>query len=121
MVRSIGAWRFSVGLTLGCGVVVLGLEGWSELDAGLEERAGFADGLEGAVELGWSRAREAQRRPGSAAKAFSAVANLLPNAPRASNGEGAPPSVSAGHRPFSYLYPRRDSNPRYRLESPFEE
>ena len=23
--------------------------------------------------------------------------------------------------PLSYLYPRRDSNPRYRLESPFEE
>ena len=36
----------------GC-VVVLGLEGGSELDAGLEERAGFADRLEGAVERGW--------------------------------------------------------------------
>jgi hypothetical protein len=43
-------------LVVGCGVAVLGLEGGSELDTGLEERAGFADGLEGAVELGGSGA-----------------------------------------------------------------
>ena len=35
------------------GVVVLGLEGGAELDAGLEERAGFADGFERAVEFDW--------------------------------------------------------------------
>ncbi len=52
----------------------------------------------------------------SAAKARSAVANLLPTRPEGLNDEGALPSVSAGQDPFSYLYPRRDSNPRYRLE-----
>ena len=40
-------------LAFGGGVVVLGLEGGSEFDAGLEERAGFAYRLEGAVEFGW--------------------------------------------------------------------
>ena len=40
------------GLAVVGGVVVLGGEGWPELDAGLEVAAGFADGLEGAVELG---------------------------------------------------------------------
>ena len=34
------------------GVVVLGLQGGAELDAGLEERAGLADRLERAVQLG---------------------------------------------------------------------
>lgn len=33
------------------GVVVLGGEGGAGLDAGLEVAAGFADGLEGAVQL----------------------------------------------------------------------
>jgi hypothetical protein len=37
-------------------VVALADEGGSELDAGLEEGAGFADGFEGAVEFGWSGA-----------------------------------------------------------------
>jgi hypothetical protein len=46
----------SVVLALGCGVVVLGLQGGSELDAGLEERAGFADRFEGAVQLWWAGA-----------------------------------------------------------------
>ena len=36
---------------LACGVVVLGLQGGSELDAGLEEAAVLADRFEGAVEL----------------------------------------------------------------------
>ena len=36
----------------GGGVVALGGEGGPELDAGLEEGAGFADRLEGAVQLG---------------------------------------------------------------------
>jgi hypothetical protein len=38
-------------LVLGKGVVVLGLEGGPELDAGLEVAAGLADGLKGAVQL----------------------------------------------------------------------
>jgi hypothetical protein len=41
----------SVVLALGGGVVVLGLQGGSELDAGLEEGAGFADRFERAVRL----------------------------------------------------------------------
>ena len=42
----------AVGLSFVGGVVVLGLEGGAELDAGLEERAAFTDGFECAVELG---------------------------------------------------------------------
>lgn len=41
-----------MGLALGRGVVVLGQQGGPELDAGLEERAGLADRLEGTVEGG---------------------------------------------------------------------
>jgi hypothetical protein len=43
-------------LAVGGGVVVLGLQCGAEFDAGLEVAAGFADGLEGAVELGWAGA-----------------------------------------------------------------
>jgi hypothetical protein len=43
-------------LAVGGSVVVMGLEYWAELDAGLEVAAGFADGFEGAVELGWAGA-----------------------------------------------------------------
>lgn len=43
-------------LAFGCGVVALGLQGGSELDAGLEEAAGFADRLERAVQFLWSGA-----------------------------------------------------------------
>ena len=42
------------------GVVALAQQGGPEFDAGLEEGAGFADGLEGAVQLG---------RPGAVAVA----------------------------------------------------
>jgi len=52
----------------------------------------------------------------AAASAPSAVANLLPTAQEAANAEEALSSVSAGQDPFSHAYPRRDSNPRYRLE-----
>jgi len=55
-VEQVGEEVGSVVLALGGGVVVLGLEGGSEIDAGLEDRAGFADRLEGAVELGWAGA-----------------------------------------------------------------
>ena len=51
-VEQVGA----VGLLVVGGVVTLALQGGSELEAGLEERAGFADGLEGAVEFGSSSA-----------------------------------------------------------------
>jgi hypothetical protein len=47
-------------LVAGGGVVVLGLQGGPELDAGLEEGAGLADRLEGAVQL---------RGPGAVARA----------------------------------------------------
>src|SRR5829696_3430996 len=55
-VQQVGEELGSVGLPLGCGVVVLGEQGGPELDAGLEEGARLADGLEGAVEGGWSGA-----------------------------------------------------------------
>jgi hypothetical protein len=38
------------------GVVALAEQGGPELDAGLEEGAGFADGFEGAVQFGWAGA-----------------------------------------------------------------
>ncbi len=79
----------------------------------------FEDRLD-EVATAMDAAREAERgkriEAASAASALSAVANLLPTAQEATIDEEAPPSVSAGQGPFSYLYPRRDSNPRYRLE-----
>ena len=51
-VEKVGA----VGLVVVGGVVALALQGGSELDAGLEEGAGLADGFEGAVQFGWSGA-----------------------------------------------------------------
>ncbi len=51
-VEEVGA----VGLVVVGGVAALALQGGSELYAGLEEGAGFADGFEGAVEFGWSGA-----------------------------------------------------------------
>jgi len=56
----------------------------------------------------------------SADTALSAVANLLPTSAEVPYGEEALSSVSAGQDPFSQTYPRRDSNPRYRLESATE-
>jgi hypothetical protein len=46
----------SVGLVVVGSVVALALQGGPELDAGLEEGAGLADGFEGAVQFGWSGA-----------------------------------------------------------------
>ena len=45
-----------------------------------------------------------------------AVAPVLPEPISAGNDKEALSHVSAGQDPFSLLYPRRDSNPRYRLE-----
>ena len=42
----------TAGLLFRGGVVVLGLQGWLECDAGLEEGAVLADGFEGTVEFG---------------------------------------------------------------------
>jgi hypothetical protein len=42
----------AVVLAFGVRVLVLGLQGGSELDAGVEEGAGFADAFEAAVEVG---------------------------------------------------------------------
>ena len=62
------------------------------------------------------RARTAARRRRNRLDALPRVARALPEPDSEGNTEGAPPSVSAGQDPFSDLYPRRDSNPRYRLE-----
>jgi integrase len=75
----------------------------------LDEVAAAMDAARGA-----ERAKRVEAA--SAAEALSAVANLLPTPLAAPHEEGALPSVPAGQDPFSYLYPRRDSNPRYRLE-----
>ena len=62
------------------------------------------------------RARRAAQQRRTRLGALPRVASVLPQPDSAVNEEGAPPSVSAGQDPFSDLYPRRDSNPRYRLE-----
>jgi hypothetical protein len=51
---SINRWGCVPGMSEGLppGVVVLGLQGGPQLDAGLEEGAGLTDRLEGAVERG---------------------------------------------------------------------
>ena len=62
-----------------------------------------------------TRAAARERR----ARAFPAapVSTLCPDDDlKGRNEEADPPSVSAGQDRFSDLYPRRDSNPRYRLE-----
>jgi len=61
-----------------------------------------------------ARERRAALRP--VAPADPAVAPVLPQPDSRENAGGVPASVSAGQGPFSDLYPRRDSNPRYRLE-----
>ncbi len=62
------------------------------------------------------RARKAAQQRRNGLGALPRVAPVLPDPDSAGNGEAAPPSVSAGQDRFSDLYPRRDSNPRYRLE-----
>ena len=52
-----------MGLLVFGGVVVLALQGRAELDAGLEEGAGFADGFERAVEFGWAGAVAVAEEP----------------------------------------------------------
>ena len=61
-------------------------------------------------------AREDARQRLARVSATARVSKLCPDSPGAGHEEAAPPSVSAGQDRFSDLYPRRDSNPRYRLE-----
>jgi integrase len=61
-------------------------------------------------------AREAARARRARAQAGPHVAQLWPNGSGAGNEDAAPPSVSAGQDRFSDVYPRPDSNRRYRLE-----
>ena len=62
------------------------------------------------------RARKAAQQRSNSLGALPRVAPVLPQPDSAGNEEAALPSVSAGQDRFSDLYPRRDSNPRYRLE-----
>ncbi len=62
------------------------------------------------------RARAAAHRRRDTLKALPRVAPALPEPDLGGNAEGAPASVSAGQDPFSDLYPRPDSNRRYRRE-----
>jgi hypothetical protein len=48
--EELGEQLLAAGLAMAGGVVVLGLEGGAEFDAGLEVCAGFADGFESAVQ-----------------------------------------------------------------------
>jgi integrase len=61
-------------------------------------------------------ARTAAQQRRSTLRALPRVAPVLPKGVSAGNAEGAPPGVSAGQDPLSELYPRPDSNRRYRLE-----
>ena len=61
-------------------------------------------------------ARTAAQERRATLRAAPAVAPVLPQPSEAPNGEEAPSRVSAGQDLFPHTYPRRDSNPRYRLE-----
>ncbi len=75
----------------------------------------FGDRLDEVADaLDTARAAAHQRR--DALRALPRVAPALPEPDSTGNAEGAPHSVSAGQDPFSDLYPRPDSNRRYRLE-----
>ena len=62
------------------------------------------------------RARTAAHRRRNTLAALARVAPVLPQPETGGNAEEAPPSVSAGQGPLSDLYPRPDSNRRYRRE-----
>jgi integrase len=59
---------------------------------------------------------EVDRRAGPAPAPVAPHRGQLGDRLRCRNEEEAPTGVSAGQSPFSYLYPRPDSNRRYRLE-----
>ncbi len=60
--------------------------------------------------------REAAQQRRADLRALPRVAPALPEPDLSRNDEAAPRSVSAGQDRLSASYPRRDSNPRYRLE-----
>jgi hypothetical protein len=64
-----GEWLLAAGLGVCGGVVVLGLQGWPELDAGLEGRHAGAQ----------LSTRIAQAGPGALASRWSAVHNSQPS------------------------------------------
>ena len=69
-----------------------------------------------AMDRARAAARERRTKLRTVAQGETAVAPVLPEPESAGNREAALPSVSAGQDRFSDWYPRRDSNPRYRLE-----
>ena len=62
------------------------------------------------------RARTAAQQRRNTVEVLPRVARALPEPQFRAKCRRAPSSVSAGQDPFYDLYPRRDSNPRYRLE-----
>jgi hypothetical protein len=95
-------------LVLGGGVVVLGLQGRAELDAGLEVGAGLADRLERAVQLGRPGARS-RRRDSTISTApiscrfFMICGSKLPSWPRGTSILTSPvPSVSSVFDPVPF-------------------
>ncbi len=62
------------------------------------------------------RARTAAHRRRDTLRALPSVAPVWPQPETGENVEEAPASVSAGQGPLSDLYPRPDSNRRYRRE-----
>ncbi|GAB2459691.1 hypothetical protein GCM10027062_44180 [Nocardioides hungaricus] len=75
----------------------------------------FEDRLD-EVATAMDAARAAARHRRDALRALPRVAPVLPEADSTGSAEGAIPSVSAGQDRFTDLYPRPDSNRRYRLE-----
>ena len=64
--------------------------------------------------------RQADRRAGLSGSPTDPAVASVARARSGGNEEAVRPSVSAGQDRLSDLYPRRDSNPRYRHESPNE-
>ena len=81
----------------------------------------FDDRLDEVGEVGevgeaTDRARAAAHRRRDTLRALPRVAPVLPEPDSGGNADEAPPSVSAGQGLLSDLYPRPDSNRRYRRE-----
>jgi hypothetical protein len=64
----------------------------------------------------WAELARPHRPAGGPPFRCPVLTPVLPESISRRNAEEAPPSVSAGRGPFSDLYPRPDSNRRYRLE-----
>jgi hypothetical protein len=68
------------------------------------------------VGIAMDAARSAAQARRKATVLLPRVAPVLPEPDSDGNDQGALTNVSAGQNPFSPLYPRPDSNRRYRLE-----